>query len=113
MFKLKIIVLAVLAFSCSNKRLIQEKSKDLSICKIESEKKDIIINKLYKEIKSLKENASNDKVLYEFNSKSQSEKIKICRNKVLHYKVLLHNLKVRNKSLKNLYQEENKNNYGC
>ena len=105
MFKLKFLVLIVLTFSCSNNKLINKKNKEVSICKINSDKKDIVISSLYKKIKMLKEKLNSDKKLYEFNFKSQSNNMKICRNKVLHYKVLLHNLKERNKDLKTYYKE--------
>mgnify|MGYP001341458036 CR=1 FL=1 len=105
MFKLKFLVLVTFAFSCSNNKLINKKNKDISICKISSEKKNVVINKLYKKIKELKEKINSNNKLHEFDFKSQKENMKICRNKVLHYKVLLNNLKTRNKRLKEYYKE--------
>jgi cytochrome c oxidase assembly protein Cox11 len=115
MFKLtSIIVISVFFACCSNKKLLKKKNKIISICKLESKQKDKIINKLYKEIKISEETNNKAKLSFDFTKSSQKEKMKICRNKVLHYKILLEELKERNRLLeKSLYKEEEIEAGGC
>ena len=74
MFKLKIIVFALLFTCCSSKKLLYKKNKVISMCILESEKKDTIINKLYKELKVDKEENKKVKLTFDFIKSNQKEK---------------------------------------
>lgn len=113
MFKFKIIIFTALLLCCSNKKLLYKKNKAIAMCILESEKKDIIINKLYKEVKTSREENKKFKSSFNFFKANNKEKIKICRNKVLHYKVLLDNIKERNKILEESSCIEEVQEGGC